>query len=116
MLTGLDILVTNTFEQLLINAFLNLWSFLCAITSGFVCERVGRRPLFIISTAGMLLAFTLQTICSAQYALHQNHNAGNAVVAFICGYPGPLLTRRPHDLIILFQLFMARFTAWRTSL
>lgn len=77
-------LVTDPVEQLLINAFLNLWSLILAVGGGMLCDRVGRRPLFIISTSGMLLFFTLQTVCSAQYALHGNKAAGNAVVAFIC--------------------------------
>lgn len=78
--------VTDPVEQLLINAFLNLWSLILACLGGLYCERIGRRPLFLMSTAGMLLFFTLQTICSSQYALHQNKNAGNAVIAFICEF------------------------------
>jgi MFS family permease len=51
---------------------------------GLYCDRAGRRPLFIISTAGMLVFFILQTVCSAQFALHHNKAAGNSVVAFLC--------------------------------
>ena len=32
----------------------------------------------------MLVFFILQTICSAQFAIHGNKGAGNAVVAFLC--------------------------------
>ena len=46
-------------------------------------ERIGRRVLFLTSASGMLLFFTLQTICSAQYALHGNNQAAHAVIAFI---------------------------------
>lgn len=77
--------VTDPVEQLLINAFLNLWSLLLAVLGGLYCDRIGRRPLFLLSTVGMIVFFTLQTICSSQYALHGNKAAGNAVVAFICG-------------------------------
>jgi MFS family permease len=31
----------------------------------------------------MFVMFLLQTVCSAQYAIHQNKSAGNAVIAFI---------------------------------
>lgn len=31
----------------------------------------------------MLVFFTLQTVCSAQYALHGNNAAAHAVIAFI---------------------------------
>lgn len=54
-----------------------------AVLASFLVERVGRRFLFLTSAAGMLLFFTLQTICSAQYALHQNNSAAHAVIAFI---------------------------------
>src|ERR1700742_4790283 len=37
----------------------------------------------LTSAAGMFVMFLLQTVCSAQYALHQNKAAGNAVIAFI---------------------------------
>jgi len=75
--------ITNAVEQLLINCFLNLWSLILAVLGGLYCDRVGRRPLFLISTGGMFVFFLLQTVCSSQYALHGNKAAGNAVVAMI---------------------------------
>ncbi|EMD33849.1 hypothetical protein CERSUDRAFT_117379 [Gelatoporia subvermispora B] len=78
--------ITNKVEQLLISAFLAIWSVFVAVTGGLLCDRAGRRPLFLISTTGMLLFFTLQTTCTGVYALHQNKAAGNAVVAFIFLY------------------------------
>ncbi|GJE87134.1 hexose transporter [Phanerochaete sordida] len=78
--------ITNKTEQLLISAFLNVWSAINAISGGLFCDKVGRRPLFLISTAGMLVFFILQTVCSAQFALHGNKAAGNAVVAFLFLY------------------------------
>ena len=64
-------------------SILAIWNLFWAAAASFAVERVGRRTLFITSTAGMLLFFTLQTICSAQYALHQNDAAAHAVIAFI---------------------------------
>jgi len=80
--------ITDPTTQLLINAFLSMWGFIMAMVGSFLCDRVGRRPLFIISTAGMLLFFTLQTVCSAIYANTGNHAAGNAVVAIIFLFGG----------------------------
>ncbi|KIP12327.1 hypothetical protein PHLGIDRAFT_504566 [Phlebiopsis gigantea 11061_1 CR5-6] len=78
--------ITDQTEQLLISAFLNVWSAINAIAGGLYCDRIGRRPLFLISTAGMLVFFVLQTVCSAQFAIHGNKAAGNAVVAFLFLY------------------------------
>jgi len=78
--------ITNTVEQLLINCFLNLWSLILAVGGGLYCDRVGRRPLFLISTGGMCIFFLLQTVCSSQYALHGNKAAGDSVVAMIFLY------------------------------
>jgi len=75
--------ITDPTTQLLINAFLSMWGFIMALVGSFLCDRLGRRVLFITSTAGMMFFFMLQTICSAQYALHGNKAAGNSVVAFI---------------------------------
>jgi len=75
--------ITDAGTQLLINAFLQLWGLINAIIGGLLCDKAGRRPLFLLSTAGMLLFFTLQTICSSLYAQHGNKAAGNSVVAFI---------------------------------
>ena len=62
---------------------LAIWNLFWAVLASFLVERVGRRLLFLTSPAGMLLFFTLQTICSAQYALHKTDAAAHAVIAFI---------------------------------
>lgn len=75
--------ITDTKIQLLITGILAIWNLFWAVAASFAVERVGRRPLFLTSAAGMTVAFILQTICSAQYALHQNDHAAHAVIAFI---------------------------------
>lgn len=75
--------ITDATIQLLINGILQIWNFGWAIGAAFLVDRAGRRLLFNLSAAGMLLFFTFQTVCSAQYALHGSHAAGNAVIAFI---------------------------------
>lgn len=42
----------------------------------------------MVSAAGMIVMFTLQTVCSALYAEHGTKSAGDAVVAFIFLYYG----------------------------
>lgn len=74
--------VLNTHDQ---NGLLNIFNFIVAIIAGFLCERVGRRRLFMTSTIGMLIFWTLQTVCVAVYA-HDNNNkaAAHTVVGMIC--------------------------------
>jgi len=69
--------------QLLINGILQIWNLAWAIAAAALVERIGRRILFISSCVGMLLFFTLQTICSARYAITQSDSAAHAVIAFI---------------------------------
>ncbi|KAH9484820.1 Lactose permease [Psilocybe cubensis] len=57
--------ITDNSTQLLINGILNIWNFIIAIGAGFLCERVGRRRLFMTSTIGMLIFWTLQSVCLA---------------------------------------------------
>ncbi|KAK7676718.1 hypothetical protein QCA50_020294 [Cerrena zonata] len=75
--------ITDHTIQLLINGILAIWNLFWAVLASFLVERLGRRLLFLTSAAGMLLFFTLQTICSAQYALHKTDAAAHAVIAFI---------------------------------
>lgn len=75
--------ITDTTDQLLINGILQIWNLIISISASFLVERAGRRFLFITSCVGMLVFFTLQTVCSALFALHGTTGAAHAVIAFI---------------------------------
>lgn len=75
--------ITSSTIQLLITGILAIWNLFWAVLASFLVERLGRRFLFLTSAAGMLLFFTLQTICSARYAITQSQGAAHAVIAFI---------------------------------
>jgi sugar porter (SP) family MFS transporter len=75
--------VTDPTTQLLINGILQIWNLFWALLAASLADRMGRRLLFLLSASGMLLFFTLQTICSAQFALHGNPASAHAVIAFI---------------------------------
>ncbi|KAF9890855.1 hypothetical protein FE257_005431 [Aspergillus nanangensis] len=77
---------TDSVDQNLINGCLQILNFIVALTMCFFVDKIGRRKLFLVSTAGMLVAFIIWTICSARYAMTENHNAANAVVAMIYLY------------------------------
>ncbi|KAF9557487.1 hexose transporter [Agrocybe pediades] len=76
--------ITDSSTQLLINGILNIFNFIVAIMAGFLCERVGRRRLFMTSTIGMLVFWTLQTVCVALYAQDNSRKgAAHTVIAMI---------------------------------
>ncbi|GJJ09213.1 hypothetical protein Clacol_003435 [Clathrus columnatus] len=43
--------ITNSRNQLLINGCLNIFNFGCAVAAGLLCDKLGRRKLFISSTS-----------------------------------------------------------------
>jgi hypothetical protein len=75
--------ITSATTQLLINGILQIWNLFWAVGASFMVDRAGRRLLFLSSCIGMLVFFTMQTVCSAQFALHGSDAAAHAVIAFI---------------------------------
>jgi len=80
--------ITSVAIQNLINGILQIWNLAIAVSAGLLCDRVGRRTLFLASNVGMLIFFTLQTVCSARFAITGNTSAAHAVIAFIFLYYG----------------------------
>ncbi|OCH89637.1 general substrate transporter [Obba rivulosa] len=75
--------ITSPTIQLLITGILAIWNLFWAVLASFLCNVLGRRFLFLASTIGMTVFFTLQTICTAQFNIHGNPAAAHAVIAFI---------------------------------
>jgi len=75
--------ITDPGTQNLINGILQIYNLIVAVTAGLLCDKVGRRTLFLASNIGMLTFFTLQTVCTARYFIDGSKGAGNAVIAFI---------------------------------
>lgn len=46
-------------------------------------DRIGRRPLWLISTGGMLCSYVIITALSATFAKTQNNGTGLAVIPFL---------------------------------
>lgn len=78
-----DIGIVDATTQLLINGILNIFNFIIAVTAGLLCDKIGRRPLFIASTIGMFVFWTLQTTCFALYSVHGNLAAAHTFIAMI---------------------------------
>ncbi|KAJ4256117.1 hypothetical protein NW762_009193 [Fusarium torreyae] len=75
--------VTNAVSQAGINLGLQVWNAILAACGAMAAERYGRRPLWFLSTSGMLCAFIVVTALSAVFAEHGTRAAGYAVVAFL---------------------------------
>jgi MFS family permease len=55
--------ITNPTTQLLVNGILQIWNLIVSVAASFLCERLGRRTLFMTSCFGMVVTWTAQTIC-----------------------------------------------------
>ena len=75
--------ITDTSIQALVNGILSIWNFSIALCSAFFVERIGRRPLFRVSTIGMLVVFTSWTIASAMFAQNGANAAAISVLVLI---------------------------------
>ncbi|GJE90048.1 MFS transporter, sugar porter [Phanerochaete sordida] len=75
--------ITDSTTQLLINGLLNIFNWFIAMGGGLLCDRVGRRPLFLISTVGMFVFYVLQTACFGLYSTTGNLAAAHTFIAMI---------------------------------
>ena len=75
--------ITNKTSQLGLNGGLTIMGLIVSVTCAMLCDKVGRRPLFLAATFGMMICFLCWTVCSSVYQRNQNAAAGKAVVAFI---------------------------------
>lgn len=78
--------ITDDKTKLEINGYLSIVQLVSAVAVCFFVDKLGRRPLFLTSCAGMLVSFIVETIGSAQYAKTESTAAGNAVIVFIFIY------------------------------
>jgi hypothetical protein len=72
--------IRDTFDQTLINGMLQIFNFGAALAGAFLVDRLGRRTLFLWSTIGMLITYTIWTACSAVNYERGDSKAGIVVV------------------------------------
>lgn len=75
--------ITDEDTQLGLNGGNTILSLIVSVTFAMLCDKFGRRPLFLTATAGMLLFFTILTACTGVYQTTGAEGAGKAVVAMI---------------------------------
>ena len=66
-----------------INGGLAIWSWFAAMTGAGLCERYGRRPLFLVSLAGCFVSFVFITALSGSFATTQKSSTGVAMIPFL---------------------------------
>jgi len=84
VLEGVGIMSPRT--KAAINGGLQCWNLASAMTGAFLVDWVGRRPLFIISTAGMFTAFCMWTLTTALFEGLHDTAAAKATVPLIFVY------------------------------
>ncbi|KAH8822939.1 hexose transporter-like protein [Flagelloscypha sp. PMI_526] len=75
--------VTKPVEVSAINGCLATWNLLVAASVAQHVDRIGRRPLWLISTGGMLISYCIITALSATFAKTQKSGTGIAVIPFL---------------------------------
>lgn len=70
--------IEDSRDQLGINGGLKAMSLVVNVAFAFFVDRIGRKPMFMISTVGMLVSFTIWTIISARYDIEGGSEGGNS--------------------------------------
>ncbi|KAF7557080.1 hypothetical protein G7Z17_g909 [Cylindrodendrum hubeiense] len=79
--------ITEVKDQTLINGLLQIFNWLAATFLGaLMVDRLGRRTLFLVSTAGMLASYIIWTALTANFVQSGSGAVGKAVVGFIFVY------------------------------
>lgn len=78
--------ITSTNAQTGINGGMSIWNLLWAIFGIVLTDKVGRRPLWLISFVGMIFANVPLTIASALYKKHGSTSAAYTSVVFMFLY------------------------------
>ncbi|KAL4795951.1 general substrate transporter [Aspergillus venezuelensis] len=80
--------ITSVRDQTMISGFLQLWNLILAIASAFNVDRFGRRPLFLVSSIGMLASYIVISGLSGSFAQSGTSSIGTAVIPFLFIYYG----------------------------
>ncbi|KAH6879481.1 sugar transporter [Thelonectria olida] len=80
--------ITSVTDQTLISGCLQIWNLILAVLAATMVDRLGRRPLFLISSIGMLISYTLISGLSGGFATTGTGSIGLAVVPFLYIYYG----------------------------
>ena len=80
--------ITSVTHQTLISGCLQVWNLIIAVGAAAMVDPLGRRPLFLISSIGMLISYICISALSGTFATQGNAAVGIAVVPFLYIYYG----------------------------
>ncbi|EEY22425.1 sugar transporter [Verticillium alfalfae VaMs.102] len=80
--------ITSVTHQTLISGCLQIWNLFFAVLAAVNVDRVGRRPLFLLSSGGMLISYIIISGLSGSFAQTGSSSVGLAVVPFLYIYYG----------------------------
>ncbi|KAL2136885.1 hypothetical protein VTI74DRAFT_611 [Chaetomium olivicolor] len=78
--------ITDPDTQLRFNGGITTFNLVTNIFFSFFVDKWGRRPIFLISTVGTLVAFVIWTILSARYDISPNSGMASGIIAMIFIY------------------------------
>ncbi|KAL3473286.1 putative MFS hexose transporter [Aspergillus californicus] len=122
--------MTSEKEQTLINACINIFNWLCAFIAAFIIPRVGRRSIFLVSTAGVNITFLIWTILSERYLATNHVGLGIGVLVMIfagsffvvqawiplvIAYPLETVTTKQRGVYFAITMFTINVTAFFTT-
>lgn len=78
--------ITKASTQLGINAGIKTEALVMNVTLSFFIDKLGRRPIYMVSTVGTFIVFNAWTIVSARYAIAANQALGYIFVVLTILY------------------------------
>lgn len=78
--------IHDSFSQTLVNGLLQIFNFFAAIFGALLVDRAGRRPLWIVSCAGMLVTYIILTVLSAEFVRSGSSGLGIGVIVMLFLY------------------------------
>ncbi|KAF8575963.1 general substrate transporter [Ramaria rubella] len=78
--------IQDTQTKAWINGVLQVWNLVVAVSASLLVDRLGRRTLFITSTAGMLVSFSMWTLTTALFQTHGNVAAAKGTMGILFAF------------------------------
>jgi sugar porter (SP) family MFS transporter len=78
--------ITDTQSQVLINGLTQVFNLVVSVTAALFIDRIGRRMLWLVAVAGMLVSYIIWTVLSANFSHTHDPAVGRSVLGMIFLY------------------------------